>query len=256
MATANTLYSNFVDAADVAGNIKNDKAILLAASTLANTIVRIGDSKFKAVYPFLGGIEFSHKFNFMNPEDSDSAFRLTFPNGMTHSANGIQGNGAGQYAETFLNPATSLVLNSTHLSIYSRTNNAGSEIVDMGASGNQATYTNALALYAAYTSLTIFDSPNRITATNTDSRGFYLGSRVSSSSGKIFKNGNLMATSTSNSGSLPSFTIQICRNHYEALPYHSNRNYAFASIGDGLTDKEAQYFSHQIKFIQGILGRQ
>ena len=60
-------------------------------------------TKMKAVYPFVGGTATSHKWNLINPVDSDAAFRLVFNGGWTHSASGALPNGTNGYANTFFN---------------------------------------------------------------------------------------------------------------------------------------------------------
>lgn len=72
-------------------------------------------TKMKAVYPFVGGTSTTHKFNLVNPLDSDAAYRLSFSTGWVHDSNGILGNGSSTYADTFLN--TSTVFPSNTLSI-------------------------------------------------------------------------------------------------------------------------------------------
>lgn len=63
-------------------------------------------TKMKAVYPFVGGTATSHKWNLVNPVDSDAAFRLVFNGGWTHSATGALPNGTNGWAETHFNIGT------------------------------------------------------------------------------------------------------------------------------------------------------
>jgi hypothetical protein len=58
-------------------------------------------TKMNALYPFVGGTATSHKYNLKDPRDLDAAYRLAFFGGMTHNANGIQGDGGSGYADTF-----------------------------------------------------------------------------------------------------------------------------------------------------------
>ena len=60
-------------------------------------------TKMKAIYPFVGGTASTHKWNLINPLDTNAAFRLTFNGGWTHSANGALPNGTNGYAETYFN---------------------------------------------------------------------------------------------------------------------------------------------------------
>lgn len=72
-------------------------------------------TKMKAVYPFVGGTSTTHKFNLVNPLDSDAAYRLSFSTGWVHDSTGALPNGSSAYANTFLN--TSTVFPSNTLSI-------------------------------------------------------------------------------------------------------------------------------------------
>ena len=75
-------------------------------------------TKFKAIYPIVGGVASSHAVNLKTP----GTFNLTFASGVTHSANGMVGNGSSGYADTNFTPSTNgMLLNSAHLSFYSRT---------------------------------------------------------------------------------------------------------------------------------------
>ncbi len=73
-------------------------------------------TKMKALYGFLGGTAGAHKWNWKDPRDLDAAFRLVFNGGWTHSSTGATPNGTNGYADTFLTPSTSLLLNSSHIS--------------------------------------------------------------------------------------------------------------------------------------------
>jgi hypothetical protein len=62
-----------------------------------------GAGKIKVLYPFAGSTATTHKFNFVNPLDTDAAFRLNFLGGWTHDSNGAKGNGSNATANTFFN---------------------------------------------------------------------------------------------------------------------------------------------------------
>jgi hypothetical protein len=52
------------------------------------------DSICVAIYPFVGGTAETHKFNLINPVNSDAAHRLTYAGTVTHDEKGIKGNGS------------------------------------------------------------------------------------------------------------------------------------------------------------------
>jgi hypothetical protein len=256
--TANTLYSDFIDATDQNGNIKNNKRYLDYISHIALSIVQVGVDRFKAVYPFVGGTEYSHKFNMINPSNTDSAFRLTFPNGMTHSVNGIQGNGINQYAETFLVPSTDLLRDSNHVSLYSKTESESvGNIIDFGGR-EPVNLNNSFSLFIRYSGdLMSYDSPIRVSSPSSSSVGYFMGNRLDINTNKNFINGELITTNTNtNNFNLPNVSSWICggRNGLGGFVF-SPRLFSFVTIGYGINDNKVQQFSHNVRVGQGILNR-
>ena len=68
-------------------------------------------SVFDAFYPFVGGTSSSHKWNLLDPQDTDAAYRITWLGGMTHSSTGIRGNGSNSVGKTNWNPVSESVSN-------------------------------------------------------------------------------------------------------------------------------------------------
>jgi hypothetical protein len=216
-------------------------------------------TKFKAIYPIVGGTASQHKYNLKDPRDLDAAFRLTFATGWTHSANGMLPNGA-TYANTFFKPSTEgLTYNNNHLSYYSRTSTAY-DFYDMGSGtvGN----TDMLSLWIRRTANTSgYDSgavsTNRLTVTNTDGKGFY-NNTAPSTTAKIFKNGSSIASKTNSASSISNINVQIGA-FLESGGFgysYGNKQCAFASIGNGLTDTEAANFYTAVQAYQTTLSRQ
>ena len=211
-------------------------------------------TKFKAIYPIVGGVASSHAVNLKTP----GTHNLTFASGMTHSANGMVGNGSSAYADTALNPNSALTLNSTHISFYSRTSTITNAQRDMGIyiSGNFP----CVAL-GTNTGVEISDHYNfnqRISAAITSASGFYIGTRTSSTSHKLYKNNTTLGTNTTlNIDVLPNANIYICGANTTTLgALYSTKQCAFASIGDGLNDTEAANFYTAVQAFQTTLGRQ
>ena len=100
--------SNYIDAADSLGNIRNNKGMLnyvrLCDDAVKNAGITTG-----AVYLFAGDetgdLSHSHKFNFLDSRDSDDAFRLTFHEGVSFTNNGLKGDGNTGYARTYYVPS-------------------------------------------------------------------------------------------------------------------------------------------------------
>jgi len=214
-------------------------------------------TKFKAVYPMVGGTATSHKFNLKNPLDTNAAFRLSFVGGWTHSSTGATPNGINAYADTFLNPSTILTLNTTHLSYYSRTSNSASTSYDMGYFQNP----NLFGLSCGYQGSAYSDQYNygtaRISFANPSALGFYIGSRTTSAIHKYYKNGSQIGTTnTGAGGSFNSLNIYIAAyNASGTAGVLSNKQCAFSTIGDGLTDLESQLFYQITEKYQVALSR-
>jgi hypothetical protein len=212
-------------------------------------------TKFKAIYPVVGGTATSHKFNLKNPLDTDAAFRLLFTGGFTHSSTGVLPNGVNAYASTFLIPTTSLSANSSHVSIYNRTVGSGT-INDWGTSGGGLAFGAAISLGGTAYLDCYNSSTNRISTPNADARGFYISSRNSSTSLKLFKNAAQLGTTNVNASvGVAGLTADIKLFSYNPVQNLSNRECAFASLGDGLTDLESQLFYQITEKYQVALSR-
>ena len=221
-------------------------------------------SKMKAVYPMVGGTASTHKFNLKDPRDLDAAFRLQFNGGWTHSANGALPNGTNTYADTNLNQLSILNVNSNHISVYSRTNtNSGSGALfrlECGITNNVTHSFNQIGMRAALNQYSENGS-HLINSAVSDSLGHAILTSTASNAGKIYKNGSSIGTSTvTQTRALFNNTIYIgaTRNvgSNPGAVYFSQRELAFSSIGDGLSDTEAANFYTAVQNFQTSLGRQ
>ena len=232
-----------------------------AINTLVTQLKTYGIwTKMKALYPFVGGTAAQHRFNLKDPRAVDAAFYLTFYGGGTHSATGYQPNG-NSYADTKLNPSTVLTLNNSHLAYYSRTNTVGiNGKVEIGTQILGSTsFFMGLYSYSNKSMVVMYDSTNNYLQNNeTTSAVFGIGSRTSSNSLKYYRNGVLQPTTINvSSGNYPNNNIYLAVNGNSSNKYEwSDRESAFASIGDGLTDTEAANFYTAVQTFQTTLGRQ
>jgi hypothetical protein len=215
-------------------------------------------TKMKAVYPFvsdgIGAARSSqHKWNLKDPRDLDAAYRLSFAGGWTHDANGVTGNGSTAYADTFLNAKNILGLDNAHISIYSRTNSDGL-YCDMGVSYS----TFDTNIFAKYTN-TFYP---RISAVNSGianagtSQRVFISNRVSSTEVRGMQDGVLKVIS-STSQDHPDDVIYIgaLKRYANTTTFYSPRNYAFSTIGDGLTDQNMTDLTTAVNTFQTTLGR-
>lgn len=251
----NSAYNNETNAFLFSTQITN-ATIQTATNTLVADLKTAGVfTKMKALYPMVGGTATTCKFNLINPQDSDAAYRLNFVGGWTPSANGMTPNGVNAYANTFLSSSI-MALNSGHLSYYSRTNNT-SNGVEIGAlrpspdSYSDLSLRNSNQTYFRFNNSATY---NQITAVNTD--GYFIGTRTAVNIIKTFKNGSIIinGTALSSSTSPITFFLAAHNNNGTAITF-SNRQCALSSIGDGLTDAEALALYNAVNAFQITLAR-
>jgi hypothetical protein len=207
-------------------------------------------TKMKAIYPFVGGSATSNSYNLRNT----AQYQLSFSGGATHNSNGYTG-GVNGYANTGLNPNTAFSTNdSFHMSIYSRTNSA-IDGADLG--GVLASARTDLWLRAADGTCYNRVHLNGIATANTNSTGIYISTRNSSTSLKLFKNNSqLGSTYTGANGARLDVNMFLGAYALGTTPaYYTQRNYAFASIGDGLSDAESTNLNNRINTFNTALSR-
>lgn len=213
-------------------------------------------TKMKAIYPMVGASAAACSQNLKS-----SSFTGTFTaTGWTFASTGVTPNGTSAYFNTGFNTLSNFTTNSAHLSYYSRTNNSfGSYPVEMGAEGPTGNDAAALSARMPADPFKGRIAGNvAISYSNTDSSGFYTVSRTSSTNIYGQKNGTTQATNTtSQTWNAANYNIWIgCLNSNNSYNLGSNRQCAFASIGDGLTDTEASDFYTAVQAFQTTLGRQ
>ena len=238
----------------IAATGETDLTILGALNTLETDMATYGlTAKMKALWPFCGGTAAKHKYNFMDAQDTDAAFRLVFNGGWTHSSNGALPNGTNAYANTKYNPNVSGSLNDEHLSYYSRTNSNGTE-VEIGAQSGSAA--SLLEIRTSGTTYSIINGATYMTYLDANSLGFYKANRTASNVTNAWKNGTKLVASSNASSTLVNNEIYLgAYNNGGTLSYYSTKQCALASIGLGLSDSEAANFYTAVQAFQTTLSR-
>lgn len=248
-ATSNTLAqifdfdaNAFITAASITDNTQKSATNSLTIDLKGYNIW----TKFKAIYPIVGGSASSHAVNLKTP----GTFNLTFASGWTHSANGMTPTNA--YADSSLNVLSNLSQNSTHISVYIRTNNAS----NAAAIAASRTYSPSLNLFPNFSGSSYFRVNSNADggfSTGASHLGLWVANRISSTETRNYRNTTRYVNSTSSTGlinqnvwlaSSPDFT-----------DYYINQ-FSFASIGDGLSDTEAANFYTAVQAYQTTLSRQ
>jgi hypothetical protein len=219
-------------------------------------------SKLVALYPFIGANANTHRWNLINPQDTDAAFRLTFFGGVTHNANGVTGNGTNGYYNTHIIPLDDLLQDDVSGFVYNRTN---TQNADFGAfEASNATYPNGSGFQLSSrnasnqfvsrvnsTNLGISTSPE-----NTDSIGFYAITRTAS--GSYLKSKNKTFTTITNNSTTPvNYKIIGLNLIIGGSPFTtwSARNHALIGFGKGLTQSEVETLVDINQTYQTALGR-
>jgi hypothetical protein len=211
-------------------------------------------SKMDAIYPFVGGSASTHKWNLKDPRDLNAAFRLTFTGAGTHSANGYQPAGVG-YADTHFIASAHLPANSSHQSYYSRSDNPESAYI-MGSYAAESPRQH-LGVYGYTFYFGQVDNATSSVNLPGNTLGLLVGSRYNDSSNSAYRNGSLIDSRAATFTGHNSITNFIGALNYFGTPFqHTNRECAFASIGEGLTDSENADLYTAVQTFQTTLGRQ
>lgn len=189
------------------------------------------------------------KFNLVNPQDSDAAFRLAFSGGWTYSTNGAQPNGTNGYADTKFNLSSNFSTREQSYSLYTQASNSNANVLAGVTDGSSPTQ--------------FYNGTGQFNILST----FY-------SKGSSFSNGCILMTSTLSAISAFEKAIKIgttsgstysavnynyyigARNNAGTSDFFADRRYSFAHIGNTLTDAEAILFSQLIQQFQTDLSRQ
>lgn len=233
-----------------------------AINTLVKSLKNAGIwSKCNAIYPFVGGTSTTHSFNLINT----AQYQLTFFGGWTHASTGATPNGTNAYADTFIVPNSVMSANSAHLSYYSRTNSFVTNEIAMGVVLNLGGTGLNLVIRRSGGDLNSFRATEAagvtglVNSTSTDARGLTSGSITSATSRKLYKNGSLLNTNTTNitwarsTGKIFLGAVNI--SDLATASFFTNKECAFASIGSGLSDTEMTSLYTIVQAYQTTLSR-
>ena len=217
-------------------------------------------TKFKAVYPMVGGTATSHKFNLLNPVDSDAANRLVFNGGLTHSNSGILFGGVNGWADTFLNMSSQYSnAYDVHLATNIYTDFVGT--LPQGHIGANASTSSTNRLgstgstnESSYLGRTT-PSINKVVTTTTH-KGFWCGSRTANNLHNLIDpTGTITSETSIITSTLPAVTIGLGCRRSATNDYYSGFGYSFFSVGVGLTTTELTAFKTAVNNFQATLGR-
>jgi len=252
-----SLATAFITAVEAGGTALSG-TIETALANLETVINGIGASKFDAVYPFCGGAAQSHKWNFMNPLDTDAGFRGTFAGTVTHNASGITGDATTGYMDTKFNPSTHSTANNIHFSVFvSAGTAAGRYGCNSDSNANNLLIGTAIS-GSDYIRCYGTGDDGQIVYSNSDRTDHFMLSRRANNDFEAYKGGvsQLTKTGTTNLGDRPNANVYIlAENAAGTAGSFADDTVNFVTIGEGLTDAEVTSLYNGIVAFNTALSR-
>lgn len=237
----------------IAATGETDTTIINALNTLEQGMIDNSlTSKFFNLYPVVGGSATKHKYNFMDAQDTDGAYRLTFSGGWTHSSTGMLPNGTNAYAATHFNMPVNLGNDDYCFGFYSRTDSDGL-YADFGGQLNTEFLTrfgNVL-----YSDVPNFSGTGRITVANTDSRGHFAVVNDSVIGRDVYRNGSSILSASYTSNTFNAGQELLLSNWDTSNNRFSNRELAMFYVCTALTSSEMSTWHTLVNTFQASLGR-
>lgn len=195
--------------------------------------------RISTFYPFCGTTAATQKYNLMNAQNTDAAFRLVFNGGWTHSANGILPNGTTGYADTFWVPNTNASNAGCSFGLYNRSQNStNGQFMGCVSSSNR--------FLDFYVTGGIFGSRSGINTNNLafpslSTIGSFVNRRNSTTDMQVYRNDWSSSISTALATSMPTtqFTLGATRTAAASISLYNNWELACVFMCLGLTNSEA-----------------
>lgn len=215
-------------------------------------------AKMDAIYPFVGGTAFTHKYNLKNT----AQFMITFAGTLTHGSTGVTPNGTSGYGDTGLTPSTisgNYTLNAAHMSYFSGTNVAEASCL-FGVSKTDNTLSTALVPKWSdgndYTTFNYSAGPNSADYSTTS--GLITAVRNATTYNMYLGATNVKTyTMSAGTAGLPDQSIVIFANKQSSgtINNWATRLCKFASIGGALTGADVTALNTAVSTFNTTLGR-
>lgn len=206
-------------------------------------------TKMKAIYPIVGGSASSHAVNLKTP----GTFNLSFSSGWTHSANGMQPNGAA-YADTNFSISGQMTASNAAFGIYSRTNDTtGLKVIGAYNGAN----VSRCWINLTNGNIQIADT-GQISYTANPSTGFFMSRRDATNFNQSYKNGVSLGSVTNNFSVFNLNFYLGAANDGGSPNYYSTHQMAFAFLGGNaaLTNTDVSNLYTAVQNFNTALSRQ
>ena len=216
----------------------------------------IGWSKFKAIWPLVGGSAAAHKWNLKNPADTDPAFRLTFNGSLTHDANGITPGGTtADFANTHFTPDNDFSLaNSAAIGYYVRSISGDQQLMGAFVSGtNDDTY--QLATYGGSFFGQVGNVPGPFTTPSPCTR-LVMANRTGGTTAEVYRDGTLAYSYAAGYDDTCTVPIYLFgRNNAGTNDSAGNVPCSLAFISEGFTSGEVTTWNTAVNAFETAIGR-
>ena len=208
--------------------------------------------KLKTCYPFIGGTAAAHKWNLKDLRDVDAAYRLTFFGSGTHSANGWAGDGTTGYIDTNFTATDYAGLDNKMFCAYINTNvNGGLDFGSVDGSYRGESLTGRISgIAGAHVS-----NQEATTVASSDSRGFWIAARISSTSAHFRKNKTNLVDLSASTAQATGTQVIAARRDNGTVANFSSKRFGFFAMGDGLSKTECDTLYDIVHACQVTLGR-
>ena len=233
--------------------------------------------KMQAIYPFVGGTAYSHKFNLKDLRDTDAAFRIQFFGAVTHNNLGVSASVAG-YGDTRFFPSTNFanVTSSLHASIYmSAGTTNGGIFTDYQAQSNYQVRTldispNKLGeessptgraditAYSNFGYTSITSASPEATTTGLDRTGLWAVTRTSPTLATAYRRSPVQNFTINNTNMFTGLGVNNSMRLFRGYQLNGTTTgglFTFASLGEGLTTSEIDTLYTLLTSFNNTLGR-
>jgi hypothetical protein len=252
-ADAKAFFDAVEGGGDTLSQTEKDAVNALVVSLKADALW----DEMQAVYPMVGGTSTSMKWNLVDPQNTDAAYRIDWVGASwTFDSNGAKaGNATGQYGDTHYSDDVNSTADGTHLSMYVNggTNSQGYDL----ASNYAGSETLLLAGFGNNTYYVGFSGTTANTTSYTMPLGFFSGNGNNTNT-IAYRNGTSVATQatarTTNQGNL--YIGNRSKSTGTNADQPTDRRYAFISIGKGLDATGHSDLATHVETFQTSLGRE
>ena len=203
-------------------------------------------TKMKAIYPMVGASAAACSQNLKS-----SSFTGSFSTGWTFSSTGVTGDGSSTFMDTLLQPNVAMNFNSQSYFIYKQSVQSAT-VAEFGVNDGSFSGIN-MYLNNGYNTINEFVLGG--TFTSSTIAGAYILNRHNSNDKQLFRNGTLFETRTSVATNYTLDNLYLGGRNVAGSLQPTNTQTRFFSIGDGLTNDEADDFYTAVQAFQTTLGR-